>query len=103
MACPPGLALPARHFPLRKITNLSLGEQPQRFCLQHTAAMAQPQATVEDHMPRMSNSPTANRVLNSTAELERFDATEIRSLTLDEIDFVTGGSKTTGQVSFNPF
>ena len=53
-------------------------------------------------MPRMSNSPTANRALNSTAELKRFDATEIRSLTLDEIDFVTGGSKTTGQVSMNP-
>jgi hypothetical protein len=49
-------------------------------------------------MPRTSNSPTAIRALNSTergsenTELTRFDAAEVRSLTLNEIDFVTGGS-----------
>jgi hypothetical protein len=49
-------------------------------------------------MPRTSKSPTAIRALNSTesgsenTELPRFDAAEVRSLTLVEIDFVTGGS-----------
>src|SRR5262249_31723123 len=77
----------------RKITNLCRGEQPQRFCLEHAAgtlaANPPPQATVEDHMSKKSNSPTAIRVPK-----KRLDGTEIRSLTLDEFDLVTGGSLT---------
>src|SRR5262249_28071667 len=59
------IGLPSRASPCRpalsppKIINLSRGEQPQRFCLQHNLTVPPPQATVEDHMPRTSNSPTA--------------------------------------------
>jgi len=37
-------------------------------------------------MSKTSNSPTAIRV-----HKKRFDTTEIRNLTLDEVQFVTGG------------
>ena len=55
-------------------------------------------------MSKTSNLPMANLVLNSTTELRGFDATDIRKLNLDEIDFVAGGDNTMGtHVSFNPF
>ena len=43
--------------------------------------MVQRQAAVEDQMPKTSNLP------------KRIDAPEIRNLTLDEINVVTGGTK----------